>query len=101
LLRIVIEFSSIVLSKFLISIGRALVLMESQIFFHAFVIAVFHVFAFAYCSEDILAVAPFANTDGQNLTLFEFEGKIMSLRWPEFDHEARLLVQCQLIEAQS
>lgn len=62
--------------------------MESQILFHAFVVAVFYVFAFAYCSEDVFTVAPFADTDGQNLTLFEFEGKVMSWRWPEFNHEA-------------
>mgnify|MGYP007025657308 FL=1 len=51
--------------------------MEFLVFFEAVVVAVGNLLALAYRLQDILVVAPFANTDFKLFSVFEREGKLV------------------------
>ena len=82
-----------------IIVGKAFILMEFLVFFEAVVVAVGNLLALAYRLQDILVVAPFANTDFKLFSVFEREGKLVFFWWSEFDDDGRTLRESEFTKS--
>lgn len=83
-------FGTIIFEK-RISVGQALVFMESFVFLQAVVVAICDLFALANGFQDVLVVAPFTNANFKLFTVFKGKGELIIFRWSELYHDGRML----------
>lgn len=97
----VVEFILVILLEFVIGHGTAFVDVESLVFFHAVIVAIFDVFAFADGTEDISAVAPLAESYDEVASFDVFECKSIGRFFFELDNDLLVVVEIYLVHSQS